>query len=630
MIPQNGILSIQGSLGGEVTRMALDTDSLAHLMGVLTNLYSNPELAVIREYSVNSLDSHIFAGVTDPIEVFTPNAMTGDFIVTDHGLGLSKEEIQNVYGNYGASTKRGSDDVAGCLGLGSKSALAYTSSFSVVGIKDGMKTTAVVGLDEDGAGRIEVVDYTETDERNGVTVRVPVKYGAHFTQTLQKFFSFWDKGTVLVDGKPPVHFSEGLTKIDETVWYSPKGYGITVVMGGVSYSTNDYYFNHLNGSIVVEADMGDVDFTPSREALHMTTRTKDYLKTLVKYTEGRVIDSLQKAVDEATSKRDVVRLGGQIPMSKGLVTWRGLKHNLHPSVANYAYRISPRSCSKRDSVEVASLYADGAAVMINKPFTPMSGLQRDKLEKYLGAKGLDVTRVFYFRDDEIPYLGTEAQIIDFTEVNGVAMPKKPRTKRAEAAKIAAEAQFDYWEFDNTGYTRSRYGVLDPTKTILYIRGKRTDPWRYRNILNYLGDTNVILVHVEATREKLLLRGFPKAAHPQGFIDKKVAAMTAALTDEDWSLAHAGSSLNHVGWLKDRTSDPVITSMYKAHKRGAWAKFVKFMSNAGLSYQVPATVVTHTDHVTENYPLINRYHETESIEYINMVYALRNNDNGKDS
>ena len=48
-----------GTLGDEDrTKMTFDENSIAHLMSVLTDLYSDKELAVIREYSTNALDAH--------------------------------------------------------------------------------------------------------------------------------------------------------------------------------------------------------------------------------------------------------------------------------------------------------------------------------------------------------------------------------------------------------------------------------------------------------------------------------------------------------------------------------------------------------------------------------------------
>jgi hypothetical protein len=56
-------------------RMSFDENSLSHLMSILTDLYSDPALAVIREYSTNALDSHVEAGNTDPIEVILPSML---------------------------------------------------------------------------------------------------------------------------------------------------------------------------------------------------------------------------------------------------------------------------------------------------------------------------------------------------------------------------------------------------------------------------------------------------------------------------------------------------------------------------------------------------------------------------
>ncbi len=98
-----------GDLGGQKVGMKIDENSLAHVMSLLTDLYSDPELAVIREYSTNARDSHIMAGVPHlPIKVTLPNGMSPYFKVQDFGLGMSVSDIEETYSKYGASTKRGS------------------------------------------------------------------------------------------------------------------------------------------------------------------------------------------------------------------------------------------------------------------------------------------------------------------------------------------------------------------------------------------------------------------------------------------------------------------------------------------------------------------------------------------
>ena len=71
-IKHTGNLGVAGR-----TAMTFDENSIAHLMSVLTDLYSDKPLAVIREYSTNALDAHRAAGNTAPIEVTLPSTLHG-------------------------------------------------------------------------------------------------------------------------------------------------------------------------------------------------------------------------------------------------------------------------------------------------------------------------------------------------------------------------------------------------------------------------------------------------------------------------------------------------------------------------------------------------------------------------
>ena len=85
------------------------------------------------------------------------------FSVRDYGVGLSKDDVFNLYSSYGKSTKRDSNDQIGCLGLGSKSPLAYTDSYSVVSFFDGMRYEYIVQL-KDGEPYCDLIQEGETDE----------------------------------------------------------------------------------------------------------------------------------------------------------------------------------------------------------------------------------------------------------------------------------------------------------------------------------------------------------------------------------------------------------------------------------------------------------------------------------
>lgn len=629
MKPRNDVIQIDGSLGGEVTRMELDNNALAHLMGVLTNLYSDTELAVIREYSTNALDSHIFAGQDRPIEVFTPTSMTNEFVVKDYGLGLSKDELQNVYGSYGASTKRGSDDVAGCLGLGSKSALAYTSAFTVIGVKDGMRTTAVIALGEDGVGRIEVVDESETDEHNGVTVRVPANYSGEFTDSVFKFFSYWDKGTVLVDGKPPVHFSDRMTQIDDSVWFGQKTYNedqITVVMGGVSYGLDDYnYTNKLrNRSVVVMADMGDVDFVPSREALNLTTRTRDYIRTLVQYVVTEADRILQAKMDSATSRREVVEMAKNLWARDhyDTITWRGIDHQLYPYVNHFQYSLAGRKCKTGDRLHIASLYEDNVAILVGKPYSHLSGLQRDKLAQFVEDNNLGITHVYYF-SGKAPYMAREAKVIKFSEVNEV-VPRN-RTKSTYKKPDGQKVTWRTWSWDaNRERVVYEDALVDPNKTIVYIAGAHSWQGRMTGIMEEYKDPNVVLVKIVGNRLNTFKRAYPNALRESEYIKQLSDALDGFVPDEDWEV----STINRhdIAVLVGETDDPMIDDIWDRMQKSKVTEYERRLRVLGMSGMVEDKKPTN-NYLDENYPLINAYYPKESIEYVNAMYAARN---GKDN
>lgn len=267
----------------ETIGMRIDTESLSHLMTVLTDLYSDPIMAIVREISTNARDSHIDAGVIRPIEVSLPTEGQRKFIVRDFGLGLSVEDIRNVFSAYGASTKRNSNDVTGMLGLGCKAPLSYTNSFMVEAVKDGVKTIASVTKDESNVGSIKILDTFETDEVNGVTVTVPVRQGDayRFKNAADELFAVW-RGGVLIDNEEPApldtatHFF-----IDPDV--ALVRYKRTIVMGGVPYEVP----GHNRDGWIAWVDMGEVDFTPSREALHMTKRTEATVKQIESFVAER-------------------------------------------------------------------------------------------------------------------------------------------------------------------------------------------------------------------------------------------------------------------------------------------------------------------------------------------------------
>lgn len=274
------------NITGPARAMAIDTDALAHIMGVLTNLYTDPIAAVVREYSTNALDAAREAGSSEPIRVTTPTAMAPHFVVEDYGIGMSTDTILDHYSLYGRSDKRDSNEVVGMLGLGCKSALTYADTFTITSRRDGVETVAIVAKNDQGVGEIQIADTRKTDKRNGTTVTVPVhSYDVHrFTAAADEFYSFWDAGTVLVNGRAPRSvFADGFVNIPGTpVWQKREWGEHIVLMGNVPYKVNSEILREFRGTrLIIKAPIGSVSFAPSREELFYNNTTNKFLRDTI-------------------------------------------------------------------------------------------------------------------------------------------------------------------------------------------------------------------------------------------------------------------------------------------------------------------------------------------------------------
>lgn len=295
----------------ESAKMGIHVASMAHIISLLTDLYSNKILAVLREYSTNAWDSHVDAGVTRPIEVTLPTQGNLVFKVQDFGIGLSKDELFEVYSQYGASTKRETNDATGMLGLGCKSALTYAPQFTVIANKDGMKAIVTVGKGADGVGEFQLLSHEETDDPNGVTVVLPVAQHdvRRFHQEAERFFFYWRDGNVLVDGEAPhtIEDDERWTKIDPDVYIKRQDYGESrLVQGGVAYPLEED--DSGTHSVVAYVPIGMVDFTPSREDLHLTDRTEEVVADTWEFVTRSVEQSFKDELEQCSHDWDRLRL----------------------------------------------------------------------------------------------------------------------------------------------------------------------------------------------------------------------------------------------------------------------------------------------------------------------------------
>ena len=272
-------------------------------------IYSHKELAVVRELSCNAHDSHVIAGTTDiPFLVHIPTALEPWFSIRDFGTGLPDEDIANIYGAIGISTKRQSNDVIGCFGVGSLAPYSMADSFVVKSYYNGTVSTYQCMRDDSRNPVVIPLGSAPTDEHNGLEVKVTVADRIEdFKEGAIKTFKFWSGTT------PQINDTEVMSKIaeqKESYVFESEDFGLTsswgqmiAVMGNIAYEiptaldswTTDGY---------MKFDLGELEFDTSRERLDVSDKNRKAIKAKQDAIKGKIKKIASTKVDSLPTPFD--------------------------------------------------------------------------------------------------------------------------------------------------------------------------------------------------------------------------------------------------------------------------------------------------------------------------------------
>jgi hypothetical protein len=306
--PQNeAIMSNVGEIGEFRIRNS------AKAFNILSSgLYANKVRAIIRELSCNAIDSHTAAGNTDtPFDVHLPNSLEPWFSIRDYGTGLSHDQVTNIYTTYFESTKTASNEFIGALGLGSKSPFSYTDNFTVTAIKDGVKGVYTAFINEQGVPSIAKMMEEQTTDPAGVEVRFAVEDRYDFgkfrdeARSVYKYF----KQRPVVSGNSDFKFSDvEYTEKDiiPGVHTTNSHGGSVAIMGNIAYpidipqadtTISNELKRMLACSLVMEFNIGELDFQASREGLSYIPQTIESIKRKLEALNTQLAIHIAKEAD---------------------------------------------------------------------------------------------------------------------------------------------------------------------------------------------------------------------------------------------------------------------------------------------------------------------------------------------
>ena len=323
-----------------------------------SNLYSNPLGSMIRELSTNAYDAHVMVGKADePFHLTLPNSLEPSFKIRDFGPGLSHNDIMNIYTTFFESTKTNSNDVVGCLGLGSKSPFGVSDSFTVTSFFQGEKTIYSAFLNEDRIPSIALFHKEPTDEPNGLEIEVAINADDFrvFNREVNGQLKYF-KTKPLVFGNSNFEWN-----VDEEYLYSGSNWKMVkgggsprVVQGQIQYPINVRNMGKefdeaspvvrelLNKSVLFEVNIGDVNIAPSREALSYDAKTnQNIIKAAEKILEElpvQIAETIQSSPSEYLARlqyADILNdlcLAGSYRhqtlvnylLESGKITWNGI------------------------------------------------------------------------------------------------------------------------------------------------------------------------------------------------------------------------------------------------------------------------------------------------------------------
>jgi len=312
---KNSVKDVTGDV--ETTGFSIEVNESMFQM-LTSNVYNDPTLAVMREWSTNACDACIAANKPINFDVHLPTAEEPVFFVRDYGTGLPPEDIVGLFSNLGASTKRNSNAYNGTLGIGRMAGLAVADAFTVESFYNNTHYSYAISM-KDGVPVTMNLGNQPTTEPNGLKLSVTVDYNDinSYVSRAENLYKYFDhKPNLNLDINVELDISEHIS--DD--WFITKnttgGYYRSnfVVMSQVAYEIphSREVENHSFEGLVIKAEPGAVTFNPGRETLSLNKQTVEYLNNAFERIRLEYVEEANNALALAENDYELMKTYGSL------------------------------------------------------------------------------------------------------------------------------------------------------------------------------------------------------------------------------------------------------------------------------------------------------------------------------
>jgi len=293
--------------GVTVIPFSIDTQNIGRVTQTLgESLYTDP-LSFVREITSNGVDAVQRNGGGEVIvSLFKIDGSTSRmFSVRDTGTGMNPEQFKRFVA-FGSSDKRTQSGELGYWGLGSKSPFAFTDSFMVQTISEGMKYVYTLTKVEEGYGYMLTLAEATT-EKNGTTVFIIVPENSlNGVKDAIREDLLYFRNIIFNSDDPDLSDLNGTKILEfETFAYNPLENMPSFILGGVRYpinfrkiGMNPEFFPIIGIKIPMD---GTIMPIPSREDLQYTEKSIVELKKLCNNAVTEIVNLAQKQFDDGYS-----------------------------------------------------------------------------------------------------------------------------------------------------------------------------------------------------------------------------------------------------------------------------------------------------------------------------------------